>query len=116
MQEVKFHPIDGGRELRIRIQERLASSPIVFCLPVLTKLSNCHERDTLRPVSDCLLVRPAGQSKSRLQVVESGLGDGELERVDGTGCWQGHCLDGYFKNQHSFLRRLFILDTRKFCQ
>lgn len=109
MQEVNFYPINGRRELRIRIKKRLASSPVVSCLPVLAKLLKCHERDTLGPISDCLLVRPAGQTKTRLQVVESGLGDGQLERVDRTGRWQGHGLDTYFKDQPSFLRTLISL-------
>src|SRR3954449_229315 len=59
LNEVDVHAVDLGRELRERVQLRLAFTPVVLGSPVTRELLKFSELRTLRLISHGLLVRPS---------------------------------------------------------
>ena len=68
--EVDVHPVDLGRELRERIQPRLARAPVVIGSPVANKRPNRRQLHALRPIGDELAGRPARRRKAAAQLSE----------------------------------------------
>ena len=80
--EVDVHPVDLGRELRQRIQSRLALAPVVVGRPVAGERLDRRQLHALRPIGDEL---PGGQARRRdpaTQVSELLLRNLNPERVD----------------------------------
>ncbi len=81
--EVDVHPVDLGRELRQRVQPRLALAPVVLGRPVARKRLQRRLLHSLRPVGDELLGRPARRLDPAAQLSEPLLRDLDPEWADG---------------------------------
>ena len=79
VQEVDLYAVDGCCELGIRVQLRFAAPPVVLRLPVLAELLDRCERNALRPTCNRFCIRPAGQTETCLQVIETRLWDTKAE-------------------------------------
>ena len=73
--EVDLDPVDLGRELRQRIQSRLALAPVVPGRPVAGELLQRRQLHALRPIFDQLLVgqRVAAIRRRRSSSASSGM-------------------------------------------
>ena len=78
--EVDLHPVDLGRELRQRVQSRLALAPVVLGRPVEGELPQRRQLHALRPILDELLGGPARGSNAHAKLIKLGLGCMERER------------------------------------
>jgi hypothetical protein len=83
--EVDAEPVDLGRELRQRVQFRLALAPVVVGRPVARQLLQHRQLHALRPIADQLLVRPARRRDARTQRLDLRLGNLDRERPDRRG-------------------------------
>ena len=81
--EVDVHPVDLGRELRQRVQPRLARAPVVIGRPVAGELLDRRQLHALRPVFDQLLGGPARRRDAPPQVGQVLVRHMHLERADG---------------------------------
>ena len=70
MDEVDLHPVDLGRELRQRVQSRLALAPVVLGRPVAGELLQRRQLHALRPILDELLGGPARRREAPREVGE----------------------------------------------
>ena len=68
--EVDVDPVDLGRELRQRVQPRLARAPVVVGRPVAGELLQRRQLHALRAICDELLAGPARRRDAPAQVVE----------------------------------------------
>jgi hypothetical protein len=68
--EVDVQPVDLGRELRQRVQSRLALAPVVVRRPVARQRLHRGELHALRPVVDELAGRPARRFDTTKQLNE----------------------------------------------
>ena len=66
--EVDLDPVDLGRELRKRVQSRLALAPVVLGRPVAGELPQRRQLHALRPILDELLGGPACRRDAPAQV------------------------------------------------
>jgi hypothetical protein len=66
--EVDVNPVDLGRELRDRIQFRLALAPVVIGCPVAGELLDHRRLHALRPIGDEIRRRPARHGDTPLKV------------------------------------------------
>src|SRR5262249_29616784 len=80
--EVDLDPVDLGRELRKRVQSRLALAPVVLACPVAGEFPHRRQPHALRSVWDELLGGPARGCDARTQRLEFRLGDLDRERPD----------------------------------
>src|SRR5262252_3020255 len=80
--EVNVETVDGGGELRVRIQLRFGLSPAVVRRPVARHLLHGSERHALRVVRNRLALRPLGRRDPSAQACERIVGGLELERPD----------------------------------
>ena len=81
--EVDLDPVDLGRELRQRVQPRLAPAPVVLGRPVAGERLQRRQLHALRPVGDELLGGPARRLDPAAQLSELLLRNLDLERADG---------------------------------
>jgi hypothetical protein len=79
--EVDVHPIDLRRELRQRVQSRLALAPVVLGRPVAGELLHRGELHALRAIVDELLRRQARRLDPVSQLSELLFGNLDLERT-----------------------------------
>ena len=82
MDEVDVHPVDLGRELRKRVQSRLALAPVVLGRPVAGELLHRRQLHALRPICDQLLVGPARCGDASPQLRELFVRDVDSKRSD----------------------------------
>ncbi len=80
--EVDLDPVDLGRELRQRVQSRLAPAPVVLGRPVAGERLQRRQLHALRAVGDELLRRPARRLDPAAQLSELRVGDLDLEGTD----------------------------------
>ena len=85
--EVDVHPVDLGRELRQRVQSRLARAPVVIGRPVARERLHRRQLHALRPICDELSGRPARRVDAAAQLIELLLRNVYPERADR--CWFG---------------------------
>jgi hypothetical protein len=98
--EVDVHPVDIGRELRQRVQPRLARAPVVIGSPVANERLDRRQLDALRPIGDDLAGGPARRRKAAAQLSELLLWNRNLERADG---WRGGGYDGLLRSLTEYL-------------
>src|SRR5579871_4748212 len=65
VQEMDVRAIDGGRELRERVQPRLLGTPVVAAAPVGGQLLHIVQRDAILPTNAGQFIRPAGAGQDR---------------------------------------------------
>ena len=82
MDEVDVEAVDLGRELRERVQPRLARAPVVLRLPVAGELPHRRELHALGLVRDGLLLGPLGGCDASTEIVEGFVGNVDVERAD----------------------------------
>jgi hypothetical protein len=80
--EVDIRPIDLGRELRQRVESRLACAPVVIGRPVADKRLDRRQLHALRPIGDQLPGGPARRRETAPQLSDLLLRDVNLERAD----------------------------------
>src|SRR5262250_2007491 len=83
--EVDAEPVDLGRELRQRVQFRLAFAPVVIGRPVARQLLQHRQLHALRPIADQFLVRPPRRRDACTQRLDLRLGNLDRERPDRRG-------------------------------
>ena len=88
--EVDVHAVDLGRELRQRVQLRLARAPVVLRRPVAGERLDRRQLHALRPISDELTGGPARRSETAAQLGELLLRNLNPERTDGVVRGDGH--------------------------
>ena len=81
--EVDVHTVDRGRELRQRVQSRLARAPVVIARPVARKRLHRGQLHALRPIIDQLCGRPARRLDPPAQLSELLPRNIDPERADG---------------------------------
>ena len=89
MDELDVHPVDLGRELRQRVQLRLAPAPVVTGRPVAGELLNRRQLHALRPVVDQLFAGQARRGDAPPEV-----GDRLVRHVHPEGAYLGSTLGG----------------------
>src|SRR5205085_2995731 len=75
--------VEGGAELRERVELGLAAAPVVAAAPVLAQVARVVERDALGPAADRRGLGPAGAGEPVAQVGQVGLGHLDPERAHG---------------------------------
>ena len=80
--EVDVDPVDLGRELRQRVQSRLARAPVVIGRPVAGELLNRRQLHALRPISDEFLAGPARRGDAPPKVGDHLVRHVDLEGTD----------------------------------
>jgi len=80
--EVDVHPVDLGRELRQRVQFRLAPAPVVVGRPVAGQLLQHRLLHALRSIIDQLPGGPGRRSDAAAEVGDRFVGHLHLERAD----------------------------------
>ncbi len=68
-----------GAMVAKRIQPRFAASPVIAFAPICHEFLQRRQRRPLRPVIDRFLLRPTGQIKAKVEVIQLRLRDGEFE-------------------------------------
>jgi hypothetical protein len=81
VQEMEVLTIDGGVELRQRVQLRLVRTPVVTCVPVLGQSLQVADWHTALPSYPRQFVRPAGVVQPLIEIVQVGL-HLDAERMD----------------------------------
>jgi hypothetical protein len=87
--EVDAEAVDLGRELRQRVQFRLAVAPVVAAAPVRNQVLDRRQLHTLRPICDGLLAGSARGRDTPLEVGQVFVRHVDLKRADG-GVGHGH--------------------------
>lgn len=82
MEEVDVLAVDLGGELGVVVEVFLVGAPVVVVAPVVGEFLEVGARDAVLPVGAGELVWPAGVVEAVVEVVEVGLGDGEVEGLD----------------------------------
>ena len=80
--ELNVQTVDFGDELWVSIESRLAATPVVLGLPVLTDFTGISQRNTLAPIGRGFTFRPAGLGEASCEVIEFGLWNGKLKGAD----------------------------------
>src|SRR3954451_8264267 len=83
--EVDLDPVDLGRELRERVELRLALAPVVVGRPIARELLQRCQLHALRPICDELLAWPPRGRDASTQVLELRLGSLDREWADRCG-------------------------------
>ena len=97
--EVDVHPVDLGRELRERVQPRLAGAPVVLGRPVANERLQRRQLHALRPIGGELSRRPARRLDPAAQLLELLLWNPSLERADGC---RGDGYDGLLRSPAAY--------------
>jgi hypothetical protein len=71
--ELNVQTVDFGDELWVGIEGRLAATPVVLGLPVLTNFTGISQRNTLAPIGRGFAFRPAGLGEASCEIIETGL-------------------------------------------
>src|SRR5437763_13257783 len=82
MQEVDVLAVDLGRELWELIQSGFVLAPVVAGAPIFGQVLEVVERNASAPADARQLVGPASASQAVAQIVQVGLGNGYVERLD----------------------------------
>jgi hypothetical protein len=80
--EVDVCPVDLGRELRQRVQFRLARAPVVLGRPVAGELLDRLQLHALRPVCDEFLAGPACRGDAPPKIGDRFFGHADPEGTD----------------------------------
>ena len=83
MDEVDVHTVDLRRELRQRVQSRLARPPVVLGRPVAGELLDRRQLHALRPIGDEFLARKACHGDAAAEIVDVRVWHVDDERADG---------------------------------
>ena len=78
--EVEVHAVHLAEELRVGVDCRLVSAPIVAVAPVVAEFADVLEVGAVVPPGIAELAGPAGMLEPCLQVIEDGLGDVDAVR------------------------------------
>jgi len=81
MQEMNELTIDGGRELRISVQLRFVLAPVELMRPSGRQITDEWSRLTSAPVR-CEVSGPACRVQALIQIMQSVVGNRNLERYD----------------------------------
>ncbi len=85
--EMDVDAVDGGDELRQRVELGFKAAPVVAAAPVAHQCLQLRQREPLRLVIDPFAIGPAGGLHAPAQLVKLGLRQLHLERAD---CRRGH--------------------------
>ena len=83
VQEVDAQAVDRGGELRRGVEAPLRRAPVVVLHPALAAFLEPLERDALARIGRRL--GPAGRAQPRAEILQLGLRDGQVERLDHRG-------------------------------
>ena len=80
--ELDVQTVDFGDELWVRIESRLAATPVVLGTPVLANFAGIRQRNTLAPIARGFAFWPAGLGEALCEIIEFGLWHGKLKGAD----------------------------------